>query len=86
MCDRSATSTAGWSQTATRTSVLPRGVSVDASVDEGNLDAEQASALTWLLLAACKELAVRGIRTPSSVAVRVVTNDGDGTTLALEID
>ena len=66
--------------------VLPRGVSVDAKVDDGNLDAEQASALTWLLLAACKELAVRGIRTPSSVAVRVETSDGDGTTVALEVD
>ena len=81
-------SLADWWRLSSRfvSTVLPRGVSVDARVDEGTLDAEQASALTWLLLAACKELAVRGIRTPSSVAVRVKTNDGDGPTVALEID
>lgn len=81
-------SLADWWRLTSRfvSNVLPRGVSVDARVEEGVLDAEQASALTWLLLAACKELAVRGIITPSSVALRVVTTDGNGTTLVLEID
>lgn len=81
-------SLADWWRLTSRfvSSVLPRGVSITASVDDGSLDAEEASALTWLLLAACKELAVRGIRTPSSVAVRLVTNDGEGTTVALEMD
>lgn len=81
-------SLADWWRLTSRfvSNVLPRGISVEARVDEGTLDAGQASALTWLLLAACKELAVRGILTPSSVAVRVMTRDGDGTTLALETD
>jgi hypothetical protein len=67
-------------------SVLPKGVSVDARVDDGLLDAEEASSLAWLLLAGFKELAARGIITPSSVAVRVITAGGDGTTVAVEID
>lgn len=81
-------SLADWWRLASRfvSTVLPRGVSVEARVGEGALDAEQASALTWLVLAGCKELAVRGIRTPSSVAVLVMTRDGDGPTVALEID
>ena len=80
-------SLADWWRLTSRfvSNVLPRGVSVDAGIEDGTLDAEQASALTWFLLSACKELAVRGIRTPSSVAVRVVTSDG-GPTMALEID
>jgi hypothetical protein len=51
------------------TNVLPRGLAVDARMDDGQLDAEQASTLTWILLAGCKILAERGIKTPGSIAV-----------------
>ncbi len=80
-------SLADWWRLTSRfvSNVLPRGVSVDVRVGEGQLDAERASALTWLLLAACKELAVRGILTPCAVSVDVGSVDTDGTTVALEI-
>ena len=80
-------SLADWWKLTSRfvSNVLPRGVSVDVRVDEGQLDAEQASALTWLLLAACKELAVRGILTPCAVSLDVGSVDADGTTVLVEI-
>ena len=80
-------SLADWWKLTSRfvSNVLPRGVSVDVRVDEGQLDAEQASALTWLLLAACKELAVRGLLTPCAVVVEVGPVDEGGTTVAVEI-
>jgi hypothetical protein len=49
--------------------VLPRGVAVEARFSGGELDAAQGSALTWLLLAACKDLAERTILTPSTISV-----------------
>jgi hypothetical protein len=65
-------SLADWWRMSARfvTNVLPRGVAVDARMEDGQLDAEQASALTWILLAGCKILSERGIRTPGTITVR----------------
>ena len=48
-------------------SVLPRGVAVEPHFSEAHLTTEQASALAWIWLAACKQLSERGFRTPATV-------------------
>ena len=48
-------------------SVLPRGVAVEPQFTEVHLSTEQASALAWLWLAACKQLSERGFTTPATV-------------------
>ena len=50
--------------------VLPRGVTVDVQFSEGELNVSQASALTWIWLAGCKEIADRGVVTPCTVTLR----------------
>ena len=48
-------------------SVLPRGVSVEPRFEHVQLTSEQASSLTWIWLAACKQLSERGFNTPATV-------------------
>jgi hypothetical protein len=50
--------------------VLPRGVQVDARLLDAHLNAAQASGLTWVWLAACKQVAESGIKTPCTVTLR----------------
>jgi len=57
--------------------VLPRGVSVDAHWDPAQLSASRAAPLTWVWLAACKELTELGITTPCTVSLRGIVSGGD---------
>jgi hypothetical protein len=50
--------------------VLPRGVQVEPVFPETQITAAQASALTWLWLAGCKEIAERGIATPATLLLK----------------
>ena len=65
--------------------VLPRGVQVESLFTEAQLNATQASGLTWLWLAGCKEIAERGITTPATVILRGGA-DPDGVTLLAELN
>ena len=59
-------------------SVLPRGVAVEPRFGDLALTAEQASILTWIWLAGCKELSERGLTTPTTVSLtaeRSATDD-----------
>jgi len=69
-------------------SVLPRGVAVEAQLSEGQLNAPQSSALTWIWLAACKEIAERGIVPPCTIMIRADpgTESGKGVTLVAELN
>ena len=64
--------------------VLPRGVQVEPLFSEANMTGTQASALTWLWLAGCKEIAERGITTPATVLLKG-GSDGDVVTLMAEL-
>jgi hypothetical protein len=64
-------------------SVFPTGVSVEPSFGDVHLTAEQASALTWIWLAGCKEVSERGITTPATVIVTGSPADGDNSTATL---
>lgn len=48
-------------------SVLPRGVAVEPQFSDAHLTTEHASALTWIWLAACKQVSERGFTTPATV-------------------
>lgn len=50
--------------------VLPRGVAVESRFDEAFVTAVQASALTWIWLAGCKEIADRGVQTPAQLVLQ----------------
>jgi hypothetical protein len=50
--------------------LLPRGTVVDARFDDARLAAPSASALTWIWLSACKELAEKGIGPPGAIVLR----------------
>ena len=50
--------------------VLPRGVQVEPQFTEAQMTAMQASALTWIWLAGCKEIAERGITTPATILLK----------------
>ncbi len=63
--------------------VLPRGVAIETRFSGGELDAAQGSALTWLLLAACKDLAGRTILTPSTISVSGGQSPDNGTGVLL---
>jgi hypothetical protein len=67
--------------------VLPRGVAIETRFSGGELDAAQGSALTWLLLAACKELAEREMLTPSTISVSggPIPENGTGVTIVVEV-
>lgn len=68
--------------------VLPRGITVDVQFSEGELNASQASALTWIWLACCKEISDRGVVMPYTVTLRG-GRDAKGTggvTLVAEVD
>lgn len=68
--------------------VLPRGVEIELHFSEAHLTAAQASALTWIWLAGCKEIGERGLVTPA----RLVLHGGPGgngtntVTLLAELD
>jgi len=68
--------------------VLPRGVTVDVRFSEAELNAAEASALTWIWLAGCKEIAGRGVVAPCTVTLRGGrdANGKEGVTLVAELD
>ena len=66
--------------------VLPRGVQVEPQFAEAQITATQASALTWLWLAGCKEISERGITTPATVLLKGGTAAGSNVTLLAELD
>jgi hypothetical protein len=60
-------------------SVLPRGIAVEPRFADLTLTAEQASLLTWIWLAGCKELGERGLTSPATLhltAERTPTEGG----------
>lgn len=70
-------------------SVLPRGVHVEAHFSEGQLTAAEASAMTWIWLAACKDIVERGVGTPARILLRGNAGSGEagrGATLIAELD
>lgn len=50
--------------------VLPRGVHVEPLFTVSQITAPQASVLTWIWLAGCKEIAERGITAPATVMLK----------------
>ena len=66
---------------------LPRGVAVDSGFSGGQVSPSQSPSLTWLWLAACKDLGERGIITPATLTLRgnSVGNGDDGVTLVAEM-
>ena len=86
---RMQTLTDWWKFTDRFTSVvLPRGVLVDARFPDAQLNAEQASGLTWIWLAACKELSEGGVATPCTITLRggAAGNGNRGVSLTAEVD
>lgn len=78
-----------WKFAARFTSVvLPRGITVESRFSDGHLNAAAASGLTWLWLAACKEIAERGIVSPCTVHLHGESggNGSDAVTLTAEVD
>lgn len=70
-------------------SVLPRGVHVEPHFSEAQLTADEASATTWIWLAACKDIAERGLTTPARISLKGSRGSGDaggGVTLLAEVD
>lgn len=67
-------------------SVLPRGVAVEPRFADLTLTAEQASILTWIWLAGCKELSERGLTTPATLRLTAdrAATDGAETWLVAE--
>lgn len=68
--------------------VLPRGVQVDARLHDAHLNGVQASGLSWVWLAACKELSERGIAAPCTITLRAgpAGNGSRKVLLAAEVD
>lgn len=66
--------------------VLPRGVQVEPLFTEAQITATQASAVTWLWLAGCKEIAERGITAPATIRLKGGTAAGGNVTLLAELD
>lgn len=50
--------------------VLPRGVQVEPQFAPVQMTAAQGSALTWIWLAGCKEIAERGVTTPAKLILK----------------
>jgi len=63
--------------------VLPRGVAIESGFSGGQVSHSQSPSLTWLWLAACKDLGERGIITPAVLTLRgdAAGDSGDGATL-----
>ena len=66
--------------------VLPRGVQVEPLFTEAQITATQASALTWLWLAGCKEISERGIAARATVLLKGGTAADGNVTLMAELD
>jgi hypothetical protein len=68
--------------------VLPRGVTIEPRFTEAQLTALQASALSWIWLAGCKEIAERGLVPPVRLLLQGGTTGTDtaSVTLLAEID
>lgn len=69
--------------------VLPRGVHVEPHFSPAQLTAAQASAMTWIWLAACKDIVERGLATPAQIVLRGDAGIGGaagGVTLLAEVD
>lgn len=66
--------------------VLPRGVQVEPQFTEAHITATQASALTWLWLAGCKEVSERGITAPATILLKGGTAAGGNVTLLAELE
>ena len=67
--------------------VLPRGVAIESGFSGGQVMPGQSPSLTWLWLAACKDLGDRGIITPSTLTLRgdSAGNGDKGVTLVAEM-
>lgn len=78
---------ADWWKTASRfvAHTLPRGTALEAHFSEAELPAAQSSVLLWLLLAACKDIAERGLKTPCTMRVSNPSAGGSGLTLLVEV-
>lgn len=68
--------------------VLPRGVHVEPHFSEAQLTAGEASAMTWIWLAACKDIVEKGLTTPARIVLRGSGGGGEvgGATLLAELD
>ncbi|HEX6314869.1 MAG TPA: hypothetical protein VFZ73_08420 [Gemmatimonadaceae bacterium] len=76
-----------WKLTSRFTSaVLPRGVSVEAQFSTDQMASGQASTVTWIWLAACKEMAERGLLTPVRLSVIGGSPDKDFLELKATLD
>lgn len=65
---------------------LPRGVDVESRLPESDLNPAHASSLSWIWLAACKELADRGIIPPCTITLSGgPAEDGRGVTIVAEV-
>lgn len=67
--------------------VLPRGVAIESGFSGGQVSPSQSPSLTWLWLAACKDLGERGIIAPATVTLRGggAGPGNEGVTLVAEI-
>ena len=67
--------------------ILPRGAVVHATLEAAPLSPLQASTLSHLWLAACKELSRRGVQPPCRISLTVTPRDepGEGVTLLAEL-
>ena len=65
---------------------LPRGVDVESRLPDSDLNSAHASSLSWIWLAACKELADRGIIPPCTITLSGgPAEDGRGVTIVAEV-
>jgi len=64
---------------------LPRGVGVESQLPETELKADHASALSWIWLAACKELAERGIIPPCTITLSAGPAEDGRVTIVAEL-
>jgi hypothetical protein len=67
--------------------ILPRGAVVHATLEAAPLSPLQASTLSHLWLAACKDLTWRGLQPPCDISLTVTPRDepGEGATLVAEL-
>lgn len=66
--------------------VLPRGVTVESQFSDGQLTAGQAATLTWIWLAACKEMDERGLSTPARLSLVGGSADNDSLELKATLE
>lgn len=65
--------------------VLPREAMIDAQVGDSDIGGRSATALTWMWLAACKDLTERGLVTACTIVVSAQPTDGGGVEVVAEV-